>query len=96
MPEELASGDRDESFASVFNTLYKLVFEEKTVRGQRTLIPNIGRLRTMVEVWRSFDASSLAQSEAIESNVESLAREGKEDEARTVLTNFLRDKSSQL
>jgi hypothetical protein len=49
----------------------------------------------MVEVWRSFDASSLTQSEAIESNVESLAREGKEDEARTILTNFLKDKSSQ-
>ena len=95
VPEELASGDREGSFASVFNTLYNLVFEEKTVKGRRTLVPNTGRLRMMVEVWRSFDAGSLAQSEAIEANVESLAREGKEEEARTILTNFLRDRSSQ-
>jgi len=95
VPEELASGDREGSFASVFNTLYNLVFEEKTVKGRRTLVPNTGRLRMMVEVWRSFDAGSLAQSEAIEANVESLAREGKAEEARTILTNFLRDRSSQ-
>ncbi len=39
--------------------------------------------------------TSAPKSEAIEANVESPAREGREDEARAILTNFLKDRSSQ-
>jgi hypothetical protein len=95
MPEQLSSGDKEESFAFVFDTLYNLLFQEKTVNGQRTLVPNTGRLKTMIEVWRGFDAASLAQNETIEADVQSLAQEGREDEARTILTNFLRGRSNQ-
>ena len=89
LPAKLQSGDKEGDFAYVFNQLYNLVFCEKNVKGKAVLTPSMSKLKSIIPVWENFDGETYKQSIEIESQVAALAAEGKESEARQLLSDFL-------
>lgn len=95
LPASVTSGEKEDDFAYVFNQLYNQVFLEKQIKGKAVLVANVPRLKRMVEIWLNFDDETYAQSIEKESQAAALEADGKNAEAKILLTDFLKSRTDE-
>jgi dipeptidase len=89
LPRALERGDQPGDFAYVFDQLYRRVFSLSIEDGRPVFSVDVARLKMVTDGCRAFDGETYRQSVEVESRAAALAAQGRESEARKLLTDFL-------